>query len=92
MSARARFRPTRRGSDPRAAGIGNESDPGECFLEIGRTRGNDQIAGERDVHRSAHGRPVERSDRDFEIQRVADQRIVVPLEGRAELKALRSLQ
>ncbi len=74
--------------DPGAARIGHQSDLGEALLQIGGARGHDDIAGKRDVHGSAHRRPVEGRDGDLGIVgELQDQGIVIAGERRPEVDA-----
>src|SRR5215467_11725713 len=62
-----KLRPDDARQEPGAAGIGHQRDAGERFLQIGRARRDDEVAGERDIGGGTDRRAVERRDRHLGI-------------------------
>jgi hypothetical protein len=64
---------------PGATRVGDETELGEGLTEFGRARGDDDVAGERDVRAGAGSHSVDRADdRHRQLAQLAHERIVVP--------------
>ena len=72
--------------EPGAAAIGDEADIGEDLQEARRLRGNDDVAGERNIGPGPGRHTIDGSDhRAAEAAQAAHQRVVVALETVAEI-------
>ena len=77
--------------DPGAPAIRNQPKLGECLHEARRARGQDEIAGERDLGAGARRHSVDRrNDGQRQLMQREDQRFVVPLDRIAQIDRRRA--
>jgi len=88
-SARARAAADEARQRPGAARVWDETELGKGLTELGRARGNDDVARERDVRAGARGYSVDGTDdRERHVAQLAHQRIIVLRNGDREIRGL----